>query len=254
MIIKDYIAINTKRRSGLKLNKVVFLTMHDTGNPNTTARQNVNYFKNSANEMSASAHTFIDDKDIIECIPLGEKAWGVWYSVPTDNVKYGVDANDCSIQIEMCYFPSDKLRTQMSYNKSIQYMADLCKTYKLNPITHISGHFQLDPVRKTDPMNAFKVVGKTYDAFLLDVARLVTPNTPITRATIGDNSPNIERIQDILTKGGYVIKPLQKGLYEDNMAQAVLYFQLDKKVTDIKELASLRGELIGNKTIIELNK
>lgn len=251
MITKDYIASGTKRRSGLKNLGVKFLVAHDVGNPNTTARQNVNYFKSSANEMSASAHVFIDDKDIIECIPLDEKAWHVWYSVPTDNNKYGFDANDCAIGIELCYFPQDKVRTEKAYDNYVKYIADLCKMYKLNPLTHVSGHFQLDPARKTDPMNAFKVIGKTYDVFLLDVAKLTGIQTiqPLTRATIGDNSPNIERIQQILTKGGYVIKPLQKGVYDENMAQAVLFFQLDKKVADNKELASLRGELIGNKTI-----
>jgi len=247
MIIKDYIVSGTKRRSGLKMNKVVFLVLHDTGNPNSTARQNVNYFKSSANEMSASAHTFIDDKDTIECMPLDEKAWHVWYSVDTDNKKYGVDANDYAIGIELCYFPQDKARTQKAYDNYVKYVVDLCKAYKINPLTNISGHFQLDPARKTDPMNAFKVIGKTFDNCLSDISKLVGDS--ITKATIGDNSPNIERIQEILTKGGYVIKPLQKGVYDENMAQAVLYFQLKNNVADIKELSSLRGELIGNKTI-----
>lgn len=76
-----------------------------------------------------------------------------------------------------------------------------------------------------------------------------TKNALITPAKIGDNSKNIESIQEILTKGGYVIKPFQKGIYDENMAQTVLYFQLKNNVADIKELASLRGELIGNKTI-----
>jgi N-acetyl-anhydromuramyl-L-alanine amidase AmpD len=76
---------------------------------------------------------------------------------------------------------------------------------------------------------------------------------PITKATIGDNSPNIERIQEILTKGGYVIKSFQKGVYDENMACNVLYFQLKNNVADIKELSSLRGEIIGNKTVNKLN-
>ena len=251
MIIKDYILPNTKRRSGLKIRNVVFLTAHDTGNPNSTARQNVNYFKSSANEMSASAHTFIDDVDTIECIPLDEKAWHVWYSVDTDNKKYGVDANDCSIGIELCYFPQDKARTQKAYDNYVSYIADLCKTYKLDPLTKISGHFQLDPARKTDPMNAFNVIGKTFDGFLQDVNSKIG-NTPITQAKLGDNSLNISRIQEILTKGGYVIKPMQTGLYDENMASNVLYFQLKNNVADIKELSELRGELIGKKTLNKL--
>lgn len=78
---------------------------------------------------------------------------------------------------------------------------------------------------------------------------LKTTNQPLTKATIGDNSPNIERIQEILTKKGYVLSPFTKGLYDENMAQSVLLFQLENKVADNKELSKLRGELIGNKTL-----
>jgi len=255
MITKDYITSGTKRRSGIKNLGVKFLVAHDTGNPNSTARQNVNYYKNSANEASASAHTFIDDIDTIECVPLNEKAWHVWYSVTTDNTKYGYDANDCAIGIELCYFPQDKARTQKAYDNYVNYLADLCKTYNLNPLTHISGHFQLDPARKTDPMNAFKVIGKTYDVFLSDVAKLTAGQniTPITTAKLGDTGQNIDRIQEILTKKNYVLSTFTKGLYDANMASSVLYFQLDNEVADIKELSKLRGELIGNKTIKQLN-
>lgn len=247
--MKDYITLGTKRRSGAKNLGVKFLVAHDTGNPNSTARQNVNYFKNSANEMSASAHTFIDDIDIIECVPLDEKAWHVWYSVPTDNTKYGCDANDCAIGIELCYFPSDKARTQKAYDNYVKYIVGLCNTYKLNPLTHISGHFQLDPARKTDPMNAFKIISKTYEQFLNDVKSLTGGITLITNAKIGDNGANILAIQSLLTKGGYVLSPMIPNLYDANMAQAVLLFQLENEVADYKELSKLRGELIGNKTI-----
>jgi N-acetylmuramoyl-L-alanine amidase CwlA len=253
MIIKDYIEKGTKRRSGLKNLGVKFLVAHDVGNPNSTAKQNVSYFKRTANEQSASAHTFIDDIDVIECVPLDEKAWHVWYSVPTDNAKYGVDANDCAIGIELCYFPSDKARTQSAYDNYVKYIAGLCTTYKLNPLTHISGHFQLDPARKTDPMNAFKVIGKTYDAFLANVAKLTTVQ-PITKAVMGATGQNIANIQSLLTKGNYALKPMQHGIYDEDMASNVLYFQLANNVADIKELSGLRGEVIGNKTINALNK
>lgn len=256
-IIRDYITSGTKRRSGLKNKGIKFLVAHDTGNPNSTAWQNVNYFKNSANEMSASAHTFIDDLNVIECIPLDEKAWHVWYSVPTDNNKYSVDANDCSIGVELCYFPDDKARTQKAYDNYVKYVGDLCITYKLDPINQISGHFELDPSRKTDPMNALSIINKSFNDCLRDINKYInnkipTPQ-PITVAELGDNSPNIARIQEILTKGGYVINPFMKGVYDQNMAKSVLYFQLKNNIADIKELSELRGEIIGLKTIKKLS-
>ena len=48
---------------------VKFVVAHDTGNPNSTAGQNVAYYEQSRNELSASAHLFVDDREIIECIP-----------------------------------------------------------------------------------------------------------------------------------------------------------------------------------------
>ena len=250
-IIKDYIQIGTKRRSGAKLFGVKFITAHDTGNPNSTAKGNVNYFKNSANEMSASAHTFIDDIDVIECIPLTEKAWHVWYSVTTDNEKYDADANDYSIGVELCYFPNDKVRTKKAYDKYVEYIKELCKVYGLNPKTSISGHFQLDPKRKIDPMSAFKVIDKTWEQFINDLTGNIETVLP---ADIGDNGANIATIQQILTKGGYILDTLTTGLYDENMAKSVLYFQIKNKVASEIELCKLRGEKIGKKTALAINQ
>ena len=53
---------------------------HDTGNPNSTAQHNVDYYKNTYMQdwdSTASAHFFVDDKECIICVPLDEKAWHV---------------------------------------------------------------------------------------------------------------------------------------------------------------------------------
>lgn len=194
------IPVNTKRRSGIKNNGIKFIVAHDTGNPNTTAKNNVNYFKNSANEMSASAHYFVDDIDVILCIPEDEKAWHVWYSVDTDNKLYNADANDSSIGVELCYFPNDRARTQKAYDNYVVLIKQLFIKYKT---TNISGHFQLDPARKTDPMNAFKVIGKTWDMFIKDVR--VTPVTPTTAGftyKFGDIGDKVKTLQLVLSHHG----------------------------------------------------
>jgi hypothetical protein len=48
---------------------VRFVVAHDNGNPGSTAAGNVKYYENSRNEKSASAHLFVDDQEILECIP-----------------------------------------------------------------------------------------------------------------------------------------------------------------------------------------
>jgi len=47
--------------------------------------------------------------------------------------------------------------------------AYVCNYYNWNPLEKITGHHILDPSRKTDPMNAFNIIGKTFEQFLQDV-------------------------------------------------------------------------------------
>lgn len=173
MATQKYIQKGTKRRSGQKLLGVKFIVEHDTGNIDTTAMNNVDYFIKSANEMEASAHVFIDDVDVIECIPLDEKAWHVRYGVDIDNSIYGVDANDSALGIELCFF-SDVERTKKAYNNYVQYIKELSAKYKLPKTSHIA-HATLDPTRRSDPHTAFKTIGKTWEQFLVDLYPISAP-------------------------------------------------------------------------------
>lgn len=174
MNITKHIPINTLRRSGQKLLGVKFIVCHDTGNLNSTAMQNVNYYIKSANEVQASAHVFIDDKDIIECIPLDEKAYHIRRSAEIDNSIYGVDAIDFALAPELCYF-NDLERSKLAYKNYVDYIKELCTKYALNPTTAIVGHYTLDPLRRMDPLNAFKRINKTWQDFIKDVSP--TPET-----------------------------------------------------------------------------
>ncbi|WP_199614418.1 N-acetylmuramoyl-L-alanine amidase [Paenibacillus alkalitolerans] len=172
-IISDYITKPSKRRSGILMSKVGFVVAHDTGNKNSTAKNNVDYFKRSKNEMSASAHIFVDDKQIIECVPLltgtPEKAWHVWYDKPLDNQMYGDDANDIAAGVEYCF--GDNINANEAYKRYIWVMAYICYKYNLNPSKDIVGHMILDPQRKTDPQNGLKQSGRSYEQMLEDVVK-----------------------------------------------------------------------------------
>ncbi|MEK5036282.1 peptidoglycan recognition family protein [Paenibacillus sp. FSL R7-0302] len=173
-IATSYLTSNTKRRSGIKMPGVRFLVAHDTGNPGSTARGNVKFYENSRNELSASAHTFIDDVSIIECIPATtgtpEKAWHVLYNVTTDNALYGDDANDVAIGIELCY--GGKINNSEAYKRYVWYIAYLCYKFKLDPAKKIAGHNELDPSRKTDPYkNSLKAMGISKTQFIQDVVK-----------------------------------------------------------------------------------
>lgn len=171
-IIPDYIVPNTKRRSGqLIFPAVKFIVAHDTGNPQSTALNNVNYFKRSAKEQEASAHIFVDDKQILECVPAltgkPEKAWHVLYNLPTDNKMFGYNANDTAIGVEYCY--GTNINANEAYKKYVWVLAYICYVFKLDPARSIVGHHILNPGRKSDPVSGLKASGRTYEKLLIDV-------------------------------------------------------------------------------------
>jgi len=176
-IKKDYLPIckiSPRRRAGIKLDgKVRFLVAHDTGNLNSTAKGNVKYYRDTYDKDSASAHLFVDDKEIIECIPAfenPEKAWHVLYGCEKDNQVYGDDANDTAIGVEMCFF-TDKNRSNEAYVKYVWLLAYLCYYHKLNPQKDIIGHETLDPKRKIDPSNGLSYSGHTFKGLIADVQK-----------------------------------------------------------------------------------
>ena len=74
--VVDHIPSSTKnnRRPGLALN-ATSITIHNTANPTSTARNERNWLTNVSNNATASFHIVIDEKEAIECIPLHEAAW-----------------------------------------------------------------------------------------------------------------------------------------------------------------------------------
>lgn len=208
-IKEQYIKTGSKRRSGLKMNKVTFFVDHDTGNPNSTAQNNVDYYCRTYDESSTSAHAFIDDKGVIICVPCHkntkEKAWHVRYDKPQDNALYGVDANDEAIGFELCYFPGDMARSKKAYDNYIEFAAMMCIEHNV-PAKKRSGHFQLDPERRSDPNNALKYIGKTYADMQKDIAKKVEGlEVEIKKIKIKLNG-NIKEVSAINIEGNNYVK------------------------------------------------
>jgi len=255
----------TKRRSGILMPRVGFVVAHDTGNPGSTALNNVNYYTNSANTESASAHTFIDDSMIIECIPatIGtpEKAWHVLYNRPLDNQLFGDDSNNIAIGVELCY--GGKVNNKESYKRYVWYIAYVCYKFNLDPAVKITGHFILDPGRKTDPgKNSLPKMGITWEQFLKDVVTEyrecagsvdTTPVPAVPVATVikmGDKDNNVVALQTKLNVLGYglivdgnfgtgtfnAVKAFQKanGLTADGVAGPATLDKLNTLLNEIK--------------------
>jgi len=174
-IISKYLTVNSKRRSGQLIKPAVkFIVAHDTGNPKSTAANNVSYYSRTCNDDYASAHIFVDDKEILECIPAlttdkPEKAWHVRYNVTGDNELYGYEANDAAIGVEYCYGPN--INADESYKRYIWVLAYICYKFNLDPRRAIVGHFVLDPGRKTDPKTGLAASNRTYEQLFEDAAK-----------------------------------------------------------------------------------
>lgn len=172
LIEPAYLTPGTKRRSGIMMSPgVKFIVAHDTGNPGSTARGNVRYYENSRNEMSASAHIFVDDNQIIECIPAitarPEKAWHVLYGRKEDNILFGFNSNDAAIGVEYCF--GNSINADEAYRRFIWVMAYACWKFGLDPAVSIVGHHILDPARKSDPANGLMKSRRSYSQMLKDV-------------------------------------------------------------------------------------
>jgi len=72
----------------------IYLTIHSTGNPGSTAKNERAWLTNPSNKVTASWHIVVDEKETIEAIPLDEVAWHAG-----DGSGQG---NRASIGIEIC--------------------------------------------------------------------------------------------------------------------------------------------------------
>lgn len=165
-IVRDYIRLGGAR-SGLRASPIKFIVAHDTGNPGSTARNNRTYFDRE--QPDASAHTFIDDTEILEILPLNEKAWHVMYQMPADNELFGGDANDFAIGVELCF--GGNIDFAKAYSRYVWYLAYLCVLFGLAPDKKIVGHSKLDPKNKIDPENGLRTGGKTFADLIQDVGK-----------------------------------------------------------------------------------
>ncbi len=82
------------RRPGIAM-EPEYLTIHSTANPDSTAQNERDWLINPSNTRTASWHLAVDDKEIIEAIPLDEVAWHA------GDGKNGT-GNRKSISIEIC--------------------------------------------------------------------------------------------------------------------------------------------------------
>lgn len=244
---EDFIQKGTLRRSGIKMPSVRFVVVHDTGAQYSTAKNNVDYYKRTANEKAASAQVFIDDKEIVFCMPVvnnPEKAWHVLYNVKKDNAIFGDDANDVAIGVELCYFPNDYTRTLEAYRKYVWFNAWLAYNFKLNPYTSFIGHHLLDPDRKVDPMNALKILKKSYAQLLVDIVNEYMECVAVAEKPVNVIPVKPASIKEENKMTQPIYKPTAKDILNDTLIVLRRLESKEKDGIDAKwRLQLLNGEL-----------
>lgn len=86
----------TYNRRPSRLLVATTITIHNTGNPSSSARNERSWLTNPSNKRQASYHLVVDEHEVIECLPLNENAW---HAGDGDGSKSG---NCTSIGIEIC--------------------------------------------------------------------------------------------------------------------------------------------------------
>jgi N-acetylmuramoyl-L-alanine amidase len=147
----QYVHVNRYSRPGIKLKEVRKLIVHWTANPGASAANHFGYFDRSiiALGRSASAHIFIDKKEAICIVPLDEVAYAAGdVQQRINGVPYrGVpellpSANNLSISVELCV-EKDGTFAKETIDQAVAVFAELCKTYKLDPLSDIVRHYDV---------------------------------------------------------------------------------------------------------------
>ncbi|MED1122463.1 N-acetylmuramoyl-L-alanine amidase [Bacillus atrophaeus] len=94
-----------------------YITIHNTAN-DASAKNEISYMKN--NTSSTSFHFAVDDKEVIQGLPLNRNAWH------TGDGTNGT-GNRKSIGVEICYSKSGGARYKAAEERAIKFVAQLLK-------------------------------------------------------------------------------------------------------------------------------
>lgn len=141
---------NVNYNSANKTNK--YIVVHYTGNATDTAYNNAKYFKNKLPKgKEASAHYFVDDNSIWQCVLDKDIAWHCG-----DNLKkgsggsyYGICTNRNSIGVEMCCTNSN-VSTKTEQN-TIELVKYLMNKYNI-PVSNVIRHYDVTNKNCPAPM------------------------------------------------------------------------------------------------------
>lgn len=172
-------------RPKVRLKAVKKIVIHYTASNGATAMNHFNYFNNLKGRY-ASAHFFVDKTTKLLIIPLNEIAYHA-----NDGSRRGVselkpNANFLSLGIELCVERDGTFHPQ-TIEHAEEVAVELCKRYKLNPLTDIVRHY--DITGKNCPAPWVKD-GSKFTAFKKGVDNRLGNKASASKASTSSN-PNV---------------------------------------------------------------
>ena len=156
---KDYLTVNPYSRPGDALEKINGVVIHYVGNPGTTAHDNRNYFQSLSSgreDTYASSHFFVGlEGEVIQCVPLTEIAYA-------SNTR-----NGDTVSIEVCHPDETGEFSPVTYDRTVELTAWLCRAFELDPETDVIRHY--DVTGKECP-RYYVEHPEAWDGFRADVA------------------------------------------------------------------------------------
>lgn len=121
----------------MKNKKNQYIVVHYTGNKTDSAANNQKYFRNG--KRYASAHYFVDEKDVFQIVQDKDASWGVGKKY-ADAPLWGVVKNSNSINIEMC--SKDGRIPLETFNNTVELVKELMKKYSI-PASNVVRHYDV---------------------------------------------------------------------------------------------------------------
>lgn len=200
---EKFIAPNKFSRPQTKITEVRKIVIHWTANYGATALNHYNYF-NTLKDRYASAHFFVDSNEALCIIPLNEIAYHANDGSHRGVAELKPNANLLSLGIEMCVEKDGSFHPD-TIERAENIAVELCKRYKLDPLTDIVRHY--DITHKNCP--APWVTHSAYFVnFKNEVKRKMTTNEQIGIVTVLVESLNVREEANIDSE---IVKTIKKG-------------------------------------------
>ena len=198
MKINKLIAHSSNFTKGRK-QKIQFLVIHYTANNGDLAKSNCNYFKSP--NRNASAHYFVDEKEIWQSVEDNDMAW---HCGTSGKYYHSKCRNDNAIGIELCSEKDSKGNyyfTNETINNAVGLVKMLMEKYNI-PIENIVRHYDVTHKNCPAPFVNNNTAWDNFKDSLMEEYMFVTRNYSYNDKVksfnvINENGENFIKIRDL---------------------------------------------------------